>query len=478
MKVRIVVSSLGSAYRREKLNGRDYAVAPVTLIVEGVLDGSNGPLLYTQEELSVYPAGWNGVPLVVDHPQRDGEYVSARHPEVLADCGIGWVFNVVADPTLHGEAWFDLLLTAAYDERLPEEHQMTPRIEAGLPIEVSTGLYSDDREAPKDAEFNGKRYTHVATNFKPDHLAVLPDKLGACSNEDGCGINVNGGSMNRKKTIAWLVANCDCWKDAGSAELLEKMTDKALAKLMSNAQRAAKFTVIVNRLKGNAEGEEGSTGEVDIAGLAEYFGVTADPASDPIAFVDELKSKMGAVMQKLGGTPAAAPAASEEEEEEETAVYEETEEEEKKKKEPVAASKHKKKKKLSMQEFLDTMPEEALGVWNTAVEVSNREKTGLVKKLLSNVKDPKRRKALGAKYMKMKASELKELVELMGNSDRQRPLNPSDAPNPFDTSFDDGGDDGDEETTVNEGDEGEDDDDLLDEPLVNFERMQARRKAE
>lgn len=64
--------------REETLNGREYVVVPVTMMVEGVHSGSKGPLLHTSEELGKIPESWNGMPVTVDHPVVEGLPVSAH----------------------------------------------------------------------------------------------------------------------------------------------------------------------------------------------------------------------------------------------------------------------------------------------------------------------------------------------------------------------------------------------------------------
>ena len=41
-----VVTNFVGATRKDTMAGRDYLVAPMVMMVEGVLNGSNGPLYY------------------------------------------------------------------------------------------------------------------------------------------------------------------------------------------------------------------------------------------------------------------------------------------------------------------------------------------------------------------------------------------------------------------------------------------------
>jgi hypothetical protein len=176
--------------RKEFLNGRMNLVAPVVLIVSRVNLGSSGPIYYPASELAKAPSAWDDVPLVVNHPIRNGRPVTARDPEVLRTRAIGVVKNArYENGKLLGEAWFDVEATQRVDYRIFD------RLNAGLCIEVSTGLHAQADMTPGIAP-NGARYSGIARNYQPDHLAILPDEVGACSVDDGCGIFANRYGLN------------------------------------------------------------------------------------------------------------------------------------------------------------------------------------------------------------------------------------------------------------------------------------------
>jgi hypothetical protein len=184
-----LVANLAGRTRRERWLGRDYVVAPLTLIVPGVLPGSKGPLYYPPDEVAREPDSWNHVPIVVYHPIFNGSPTTARRPDVLEKQGVGYVFNAGYRGKLRAEGWFDIERTKAVDPRV------LLALEKGEPFELSTGLYTDNEPAPGGSVFNGasgpRPYTYIARNYRPDHLAVLPDRKGACSVADGCGVLVN-----------------------------------------------------------------------------------------------------------------------------------------------------------------------------------------------------------------------------------------------------------------------------------------------
>lgn len=63
----------------------------------------------------------------------------------------------------------------------------------GRPLELSTGLYTENKRMHSKQTYNGRSYDSVATNYRPDHLAILAGQKGACSRNDGCGVLMNSG---------------------------------------------------------------------------------------------------------------------------------------------------------------------------------------------------------------------------------------------------------------------------------------------
>lgn len=281
----------GNQARREELNGRVYWVRNVTTIVPGVLNGSRGPLLYPSQEVVRNYDAWNGMPMVHNHPTQNGKPVSARKPKVLKEFGLGYVYETVFNGKLQHEAWFDEELTEKHDRSLPEADRMLPRVKRGDPIEVSTGLYTENQ--PAEGVHNGRNYKFIARNYRPDHLAILPQQKGACSVEDGCGVNnaacevVDGLCVNcggkggtkgpcpknkqqaqkgvdkAKKKVAELAAKLKAAKaDMKAAQAALKSFAKAKAEKPSGnfAKQAKELDDEVNRLVAQARAGNGRTG--------------------------------------------------------------------------------------------------------------------------------------------------------------------------------------------------------------------------
>lgn len=176
----LVVNLSGKAIRR-KLQGREYLVANMVMIVPGVLPGSEGPLYYPPEEVARDVENWNFKPITLNHP---GNGHSAANPEVLNASQLGFVLNSrIESGKLVADGWFDLQKVAQISKPLLSS------LLQGNKVELSTGLRVS--KSIQNGTHNGTSYVGIARNYKPDHLAILLDAKGACSIDDGCGVLVN-----------------------------------------------------------------------------------------------------------------------------------------------------------------------------------------------------------------------------------------------------------------------------------------------
>lgn len=221
---RIVTNRIG-VVRQEMMQGEQYLVAPMVMLTEGVHNGSNGPLFYPGEELAKEPDSWNHVPIVVYHPEKDGQGVSARQPEVLNERAVGIVLNSRYDGKLRSEAWLSMKRLAAVDIRVLQAVQNNQL------MEVSTGVFTTNDGTP--GQWNGEAYNAIARNYRPDHLAILPDQKGACSIADGAGLL----QLNRERVDhvfdAMGVADPETIKEAEAK--YQRLMSQTVARMAQNA---------------------------------------------------------------------------------------------------------------------------------------------------------------------------------------------------------------------------------------------------
>lgn len=188
---KVICNVLPKLVRMDSMEGREYLVVPMVILTEGVHNGSDGPLYYSPEELAKTPAIWNHKPVVVYHPERDGVGISACDPTIITNRKVGVMMNTRFEKgKLKSEAWIEKARADVVDERILEA------VNRNEMMEVSTGMFID--QEPVEGEWKGEKYAAVARNFRPDHLALLPDKIGACSIADGAGFLRNEQKEGKK----------------------------------------------------------------------------------------------------------------------------------------------------------------------------------------------------------------------------------------------------------------------------------------
>lgn len=166
-----------------------HLVIPVVMMVEGVHNGNQGPIFHSMAELGKFPESWNGIPVVITHPKDEGQAVSANSPDIIDKMTVGRVYNTVVDgKKLKAEVWLDEDKLNTLSEKTLEDVNETKE------VEVSLGMFTENED--EEGDYEGKHYIKIAHNHRPDHLAILPDQVGACSVEDGCGIGANEKNKN------------------------------------------------------------------------------------------------------------------------------------------------------------------------------------------------------------------------------------------------------------------------------------------
>lgn len=187
----IIQRSSATAYtiKNKTVDGKSHLVVPVVMMVEGVHAGSRGAIYHSIAELGKFPASWDGIPVVIHHPQQNGQFISANSPDVPF---VGRVYNTTVDgDRLKAEVYIDeQKITAISPVALAYIRQ-------GKQLEVSVGVFTD--EDSTEGEWNGEAYIAKAINHRPDHLALLPGDTGACSWNDGCGIRANKSVTNQEQ---------------------------------------------------------------------------------------------------------------------------------------------------------------------------------------------------------------------------------------------------------------------------------------
>jgi hypothetical protein len=190
--------------------------------------------------------------------------VSANLPEIIDTRMVGRVYHTHVDNNaLKAEAWFE-------EEAL---RQISPDVLAAVraseQLEVSVGVFTDEDE--EEGEHNGEQYNAIARNHRPDHLAVLPGGVGACSIEDGCGIRAN-----RKN------------KKGGKDEMIR--TDKLVQTMKSvNEQGLALLDIIDNTSTGIMERLDAVRRKIDSLDTNDSYHFIHEVYDDAVVYESRLR---------------------------------------------------------------------------------------------------------------------------------------------------------------------------------------------
>ena len=225
-----LIANLSNKVQKRTLSGLEYLVAPVVMLLEGVFAGNKGPYLYEGADLAKSASSWNGRPIMASiHPEnQNGQKVSGCTPEALDKLGCGMILNTkwqTQKKRLVAEAWFD----ARRLDVVPGGAEIKKALETGQTLEVSTGLFSDS--VMTNGNYAGKEYVAKATNYRPDHLAVLLHEVGACSRADGAGLLVNKAAETEKPKMPTPHKHYDgiIVTNANISELVEGVEDAVKA---------------------------------------------------------------------------------------------------------------------------------------------------------------------------------------------------------------------------------------------------------
>lgn len=204
----------GNAYRFVNQGGKEFVVVPGIPLREQVMNN----YLVPAEEIARSVRGWNGIAVSINHPHMNDGSVNVPAPDVAI---IGRFFNARYDEEkkqMTGEYWIELAEAMKY----VEGKRVVEAIKSNQILETSTGYWADEEKTA--GVFDGRDYQTIHRNLLGDHIAILPETVGACSVKDGCGVNRNQAISS---------CNCDCpFKNAESNQVIPEYQEGHLPRVM------------------------------------------------------------------------------------------------------------------------------------------------------------------------------------------------------------------------------------------------------
>lgn len=230
-QVRVNVRSIAnvSKVRKEKRNGRDVVIVPSATLPDNVV--MNG-IRYEAAEIAKSFMTLNRTPAPFGHPIINGKFVSARDPEGI---NIGWIgaHNENARQE-NGRVLLDKVIDVAVANRSEEGKAVLNAIDAGEPINTSTGLLCELEDVEGE---DGIRAN--ARNIYFDHDAILLNEEGAATPDQGVGMLVNAkGEQEEIEVINSALSEADRDLDWAVESAFRAMEKRQRAPLMERIKAA------------------------------------------------------------------------------------------------------------------------------------------------------------------------------------------------------------------------------------------------
>lgn len=211
-----------------ELKGQEHIKAPTVAVTEKVLRYNGGKrALLPEQEIVNSVKDWNFTPITIDHPTDRGRNLSATQPDVMDESVVGLFMNARYDrdkKSLKGDVYLN-------KEWLQQHHrgdEVLNRLREGDLLEVSTA-YRAPGAVRENGKYNGEAYNVIQKDIRPNHFALLLDKPGRCSLEDGCGFP----RVNSESDVDAWEMNMEedhCCDSCAEGHICEDVIDNALSR--------------------------------------------------------------------------------------------------------------------------------------------------------------------------------------------------------------------------------------------------------
>lgn len=181
------------AVRRQSIDGVEHIiVSSATLPDDVVMNGG----LYPAEEIAKSFESLELTLAPIEHPQIDGQFISANDPRAIHDFHAG-AFNMNVRRE-NGRVWVDKFINVAEARKTDRGKRLLDRIDElennddPRPIHTSVGVFvlPEELDEPQ-TNADGDEFTWIARDMLFDHDAILLDSVGAAQPHQGVGVAVN-----------------------------------------------------------------------------------------------------------------------------------------------------------------------------------------------------------------------------------------------------------------------------------------------
>ena len=215
--------------------GREHIEVPAIILGEQVIHGSGGyewgAELVTYNALVMSVEQWNDRPVVIYHTEGSATEIENLEQEKVGFIHSAELIGYDNEPTnirIKCMLRLDVELLLTHDDG----QAIIDKFDSGFIMEMSTGYYLKELIF-QEGNFRGRDFLAMQAEIIPNHLALLPNAVGAYSVEDGGGANrFNQGEPMKENEVLELVGN----------QLDERLkvipTDEKISELVGNAVTA------------------------------------------------------------------------------------------------------------------------------------------------------------------------------------------------------------------------------------------------
>jgi len=225
-------------------------IVPAIIIGEAVLlgVGYEYPELVSRQMIINFAHKWNDTPVVIYHT-----WDSAKELETIEASLVGRIYKpeiLMNEEDDDFEEPIRLLVELHINEawllKQKKGKDILDRILRGEMIEVSSGYYLT-KFLRQSGKFNDKDFGGIQEDADPDHLAILPDQIGAYSIGMGGGLN----RMNQEGETQPLITNTE----KGAVGMFKKrlLSNGSLSEAVVTAMDEKEAERVLNALEAGSE---------------------------------------------------------------------------------------------------------------------------------------------------------------------------------------------------------------------------------
>ena len=225
-------------------------IVPAIIIGEAVLlgVGYEYPELVSRQMIINFAHKWNDIPVVIYHT-----WDSAKELETIEASLVGRIYKpeiLMNEEDDDFEEPIRLLVELHINEawllKQKKGKDILDRILRGEMIEVSSGYYLT-KFLRQSGKFNDKDFGGIQEDADPDHLAILPDQIGAYSIGMGGGLN----RMNQEGETQPLITNTE----KGAVGMFKKrlLSNGSLSEAVVTAMDEKEAERVLNALEAGSE---------------------------------------------------------------------------------------------------------------------------------------------------------------------------------------------------------------------------------